>query len=385
MRKGRIGPGRRKGSCETNTHTVRAVTHGHKQFVVGHVFDFKKLYSARTPLLPVGRCLPVPDEMKRAKQTRHPSGERNTAGCRCVRGCRPSSAVCGEQCFFYKIWSEGGTLFLTFTKPRWIHASTRLPRPTIPSYSQSPPVSTRSPKRYIAMKIGYIVLCCAVGARAFIVAPPLRASSSCHTRFNCRLGAFGEKGGGGADEVTVFDAGETGVSWADYKKQKPNEYKVCVWCPCVLETLALPLRSLVAGNRASCPPLPDDRRVGSKIELQSVPILDQIVALPLALSIVVKVKKGCSFVGFIFPNVCLDVHNDLLHRHPHGNRSRRLCCTSLHFTGKHRTCTIRHPPPPMKSWEELYVQYETGMGGTDGGRFIRADRGEFSFEIPQIW
>lgn len=35
-------------------------------------------------------------------------------------------------------------------------------------------------------------------------------------------------GGGQQDpELSVFDAGETGVSWEDYKKQKPDEFKVC--------------------------------------------------------------------------------------------------------------------------------------------------------------
>lgn len=42
--------------------------------------------------------------------------------------------------------------------------------------------------------------------------------------------------------MTVFDAGETPVSWDDYKKQKPKEYKVCVWCSRVLRLLP-PLRT----------------------------------------------------------------------------------------------------------------------------------------------
>lgn len=74
-------------------------------------------------------------------------------------------------------------------------------------------------------KTGYIALCCMVGAGAFIVPipPPLQAYSPRSPRFNSRSAVGGE-----SDEVSVFDAGEAAVSWDDYKKQKPNEYKVCV-------------------------------------------------------------------------------------------------------------------------------------------------------------
>lgn len=64
-----------------------------------------------------------------------------------------------------------------------------------------------------------VLLCCAVGAGAFVAPLPWRARfNNCNKR---------PAVGGGADEVSVFDAGEVAVSWDDYKKQQPNEYKVC--------------------------------------------------------------------------------------------------------------------------------------------------------------
>eukprot|EP00178_Gracilaria_changii_P023993 TRINITY_DN72436_c0_g1_i1.p1 TRINITY_DN72436_c0_g1~~TRINITY_DN72436_c0_g1_i1.p1 ORF type:complete len:154 (+),score=27.70 TRINITY_DN72436_c0_g1_i1:59-520(+) len=70
-------------------------------------------------------------------------------------------------------------------------------------------------------KTGCIILCCAVGAGAF-VGPP--SSPPRFLNSNWKLpAAFG---GAKADKVTVFDAGEVPVSWDDYKKQKPKEFKL---------------------------------------------------------------------------------------------------------------------------------------------------------------
>lgn len=93
--------------------------------------------------------------------------------------------------------------------------------PSDPLCLKSPPLKRQIPMK----KTGYIILCCAVGAGAFIAPPALRAPRPSALQ----LPAVG----GGADQVTVFDAGETPVSWDDYKKQKPNEYKVRVWRSCV--------------------------------------------------------------------------------------------------------------------------------------------------------
>eukprot|EP00903_Cladosiphon_okamuranus_P009509 g9061.t1 len=69
-------------------------------------------------------------------------------------------------------------------------------------------------------KTGFAILCCAVGAGAFIAPPPLRAAP---LRLNMgRLAA----GKAETDRVTVFDAGEVPVSWDDYKNNKPKEYKL---------------------------------------------------------------------------------------------------------------------------------------------------------------
>eukprot|EP00752_Nemacystus_decipiens_P010244 g9128.t1 len=71
-------------------------------------------------------------------------------------------------------------------------------------------------------KTGCIILCCAVGAGAFLAPPPLRASLSPRFNSNCELAAFGARAK--ADQGTVFDAGEDPVSWDDYKNQKPKEF-----------------------------------------------------------------------------------------------------------------------------------------------------------------
>lgn len=72
-------------------------------------------------------------------------------------------------------------------------------------------------------KAGFIILCCVVGARAFVVPPPLRSAPPRLNTGRLGLPAVGQEG---ADQVTVFDAGEVPLSWDDYEKQKPNEYKV---------------------------------------------------------------------------------------------------------------------------------------------------------------
>jgi len=78
-----------------------------------------------------------------------------------------------------------------------------------------------------------LVLCCMVGAGAFVVLPPPLvppAVSKPNRRFPTAVRIVNVQE---EPELTVFDAGDVGVSWADYKKQRPNEYKVC--CPLVVQ------------------------------------------------------------------------------------------------------------------------------------------------------
>ena len=131
-------------------------------------------------------------------------------------------------------------------------------------------------------KTGYIILYCAVGAGAFVAPPALLASPP--RLFNCGLSAVG----GGADQVTVFDAGETPVSWDDYKKQKPKEYKVCVWCSRVLRLFA-PGRGKI--KPAALRGYSGDLVSPLVIELQSVRAPSDRPP-PLALSMPVKGQKA---------------------------------------------------------------------------------------------
>lgn len=75
-----------------------------------------------------------------------------------------------------------------------------------------------------------LVVCCMVGAGAFLVRPlplvPTAVSRLDAGRFRTAVQVVRVQE---EPELTVFDAGDVGVSWADYKKQKPNEFKVC--CP----------------------------------------------------------------------------------------------------------------------------------------------------------
>lgn len=93
------------------------------------------------------------------------------------------------------------------------------------------------------------MLCCMVGVGAFLVPPPpltptagpkpLRALS------RTALGAVKTQED---PELTVFDASDVAVSWADYKKQKPNEYKVCASFLCLFEAAGVTVEE---ANRAS--------------------------------------------------------------------------------------------------------------------------------------
>lgn len=73
----------------------------------------------------------------------------------------------------------------------------------------------------------YLVLCCMLGAGAFLVPAPLvptAVSKPAAGRVRTALQVVRVQE---EPELTVFDAGDVGVSWADYKKQRPNEFKVC--------------------------------------------------------------------------------------------------------------------------------------------------------------
>lgn len=103
--------------------------------------------------------------------------------------------------------------------------------PSPPTLSTPPPTSSNQS----TMKItGLLVLSCMVVLSDFtaaFVAPPCSPQPLLKSRVSCRnTGAVGATRQGKSTkepDVTVFDAGETPVSWEEYKNQKkPDEYKV---------------------------------------------------------------------------------------------------------------------------------------------------------------
>ncbi|CAM9352057.1 unnamed protein product [Ectocarpus fasciculatus] len=77
---------------------------------------------------------------------------------------------------------------------------------------------------------GVVLLMAASRGEAFFAAAPGAAAFKSRaitttTTTTTNVNAVGH-GGQQDPELTVFDAGETAVSWEDYKKQKPDEYKL---------------------------------------------------------------------------------------------------------------------------------------------------------------